>query len=292
MVLDKFVRIYFTTRELDKTGKYLGHVSFVDFDKKFQNILNVSRTTVIPLGRLGSFDEHGIFPLNILRHDGKIYGYTSGLSRRRSVPLETSIGLSFSSDEGLTFEKYGEGPIVSSSLKEPFLVCDAFVKVFEGMFYMWYIYGKKWIKNPQNDQEPFRVYKISQATSKNGIDWMKDSKPIISNKIGKHECQALPTVLKIGTRYHMYFCYRYSTKFKNVKGRGYKLGYAFSDNLVNWIRDDKKAGIKLSKNGWDSDMMCYPHIFECDEKVFLLYNGNEFGRFGFGLAELISNKKK
>ena len=33
-------------------------------------------------------------------------------------------------------------------------------------------------------------------------------------------------------------------------------------------------------------MQCYPHVFECDGKVYLLYNGNEFGRHGFGLARL------
>ncbi len=30
-----FVRIYFSTRELDKVGKYLSHVAFVDMDKRF-----------------------------------------------------------------------------------------------------------------------------------------------------------------------------------------------------------------------------------------------------------------
>jgi hypothetical protein len=27
-------------------------------------------------------------------------------------------------------------------------------------------------------------------------------------------------------------------------------------------------------------------VFECDGKVYMLYNGNEFGRHGFGLAVL------
>ena len=35
---------------------------------------------------------------------------------------------------------------------------------------------------------------------------------------------------------------------------------------------------------WDQNMQCYPHISECDGRTFLLYNGNEFGRFGFGAA--------
>lgn len=289
LVSDNFVRIYFTTREVEPTGKYLGHIAFVDFDKDLKNIINISKDTVIPLGGLGTFDEHGIFPMNVLRHENKIYGFTSGLSRRKSVSLETSIGLAYSNNEGLTFEKYGKGPIVSSSLKEPFLVCDAFVQFYEGLFYMWYIYGVKWINNAETDGTESRVYKIAQATSKDGISWDKNSKLIIPDKIGEDECQALPTVIKIGNRYHMYFCYRYATGFRNIKGRGYKLGYAYSDDLINWTRDDENAGIDLSENDWDSEMMCYPHIFECNSKVYLLYNGNEFGRTGFGLAELEQN---
>ena len=74
--------------------------------------------------------------------------------------------------------------------------------------------------------------------------------------------------------------------FRKNKARGYRLGYAWSDDLVKWTRDDANAGIGFSAAGWDSEMMCYPHIFECDKKVYLLYNGNEFGKYGFGIAEL------
>ena len=84
----------------------------------------------------------------------------------------------------------------------------------------------------------------------------------------------------------MYFCYREATDFRTNKLRGYRLGYAYSDDLRTWTRDDNNAGIRLSEDGWDSDMMCYPNLFQCDGKVYLLYNGNEFGRFGFGLARL------
>ena len=65
LVFDNFIRIYFSTRERDKTGKYLSHISFVDFDKDFKTILKVASDTIIPLGELGTYDEHGIFPLNV-----------------------------------------------------------------------------------------------------------------------------------------------------------------------------------------------------------------------------------
>ena len=84
----------------------------------------------------------------------------------------------------------------------------------------------------------------------------------------------------------MYFCYRQAYGFRQDSSRGYRLGYARSTDLKNWVRDDSVAGIDVSSEGWDSQMQCYPHLFESDGKVYLLYNGNEFGRYGFGLAML------
>jgi hypothetical protein len=67
---------------------------------------------------------------------------------------------------------------------------------------------------------------------------------------------------------------------------GYKIGYATSANLFDWERKDSEAGIEYSKEGWDSTMHHYPHIFEVNGKHYMTYNGNDFGKFGFGLAVL------
>lgn len=285
LVLDDYVRIYFSTREKkENSGKFLSHIAFIDIDKKFETILNISSAPVIKSGDPGTFDEHGIFPINVLRHKEKIMAYYCGWSRRVSVSVETSVGLAYSKDNGLTFNKIGSGPVLTSSLHEPFLVGDGFVSVYENIFHMWYIYGTKWIDNPE--EETARVYKIAHATSLDGIHWIKEGKQIIENTLNEDECQALPTVIKHGDKYHMYFCYREAIGFRKNKDRGYRLGYAYSVDLKNWIRDDANAGITFSAEGWDSDMQCYPHIFKCDDKIYLLYNGNEFGRYGFGLAEL------
>lgn len=287
LVFDQFVRVYFSSRQRDPhcEGKYLSHICFVDFDKTFKQILRVSNTPVIPLGKLGCFDEHGIFPMNVLRHDERIYGYTSGWTRRVSVSVDTGIGLAFSHDDGLTFEKIGDGPILSSSLHEPFLVGDPFVQVHDGLFHMWYIFGTEWRKFSA-DQLPDRIYKIGHATSYDGIAWKKDEGRCIIADSLSDESQALPTVIKIGERHHMFFCFRESFDFRKTKGRGYRLGYAYSDDLFTWVRDDDNVGIDVSRDGWDSDMLCYPHVFKCEDHAYLLYNGNEFGRRGFGLAIL------
>jgi predicted GH43/DUF377 family glycosyl hydrolase len=293
LVFKDFVRIYFSTRKRDAAnGKYLSYIAFADFDKNFSKVLATSVKDVIALGELGTFDEHGIFPINILKHEGKITAYTCGWSRRTAVSVETSTGYAVSEDDGQTFIKVGNGPVLTSSLHEPMLVGDSFVKYYEGMYHMWYIFGQRWL-TATNNEPPARVYKIAHATSTDGINWQKnEGNAIIQDHLNADECQALPTVTKIANRYHMYFCYRYATDFRTNPERGYRLGYAWSDDLINWTRDDKNAGIKYSENGWDSKMQCYPHIFNCDDKVYLLYNGNEFGKHGFGIAELLSDENE
>lgn len=291
LVMADRVRVYFSTRERDRVGKYLSHVAFVDFAKDFQRILGVSQGPVIALGELGCFDEHGIFPFNVLIDGERVLAYTTGWNRKTSVSADAAIGLAISHDGGITFEKQGSGPVMAASLHEPFLVGDAFVAKYEGIYHMWYIFGVRWTP-PSVSEPPDRVYKIAHATSMNGIDWRREGRLIISDRLDVDECQALPTVIPLDGAYHMFFCYRAAHGFREHADKAYRIGYARSTDLVNWVRDDSQAGIEVSASGWDSRMQCYPHVFECDGKVYMLYNGNEFGRHGFGLAVLDRSKNR
>lgn len=287
VVFDEFVRIYFSTRSFDSSnGQYLSHIAYVDFTKDFRDIISVSNHTVIELGKLGCFDEHGIFPMNVLRVGDVIYGYTSGVNRRISVPADGAIGLALSRDGGSTFQRIGDGPVLSASLREPCIVVDPFVKIYDSIFHMWYVFGLGWRKY-SSDASLGRIYKIGHATSRDGINWEKEeARQILDNRLGDDECQALPTVIEISGRNHMFFCYRQASDFRKNKERSYRIGHAYSDDLNNWIRDDASMALEVTENDWDSDMLCYPHVFECDRKIYMLYNGNDFGRFGFGLAVL------
>lgn len=289
LVFDNFVRIYFSTRSVDGNGKFLSHIAFVDMKKDFREVIRVSENPVISLGKRGCFDEHGIFPIHVIRHKRSIYGYTCGWSRRVAVSVETAIGLVISRDDGLTFERIGDGPVLAASPGEPFLVGDGFVVVVGGVFHMWYIFGTGW-KVFSPSEPPERTYKIGHATSQDGFFWCKeDGRQVIPDRIGPDECQALPTVHEISGKHHMFFCYRYPTDFRKNPDRGYRIGHACSDDLANWTRDDASAPqFEATGNCWDSDMQCYPHVFECEGRLYMLYNGNEFGRYGFGVAVLQS----
>jgi len=285
LILDDRIRVYFSTRERDSVGKYLSHVAYVDFDRGMRRILGVSNSTVIPLGGLGCFDEHGIFPFHVVREADRVLAFTTGWNRKVSVSVDAAIGLAISHDDGQTFKRHGTGPIMGPVLNEPFLIGDAFVARYGEMYHMWYIYGTKWKRKADSDPAD-RVYKIAHATSTNAIDWTRDGRPIIADRLNADECQALPTVFHHGNSYHMYFCFRQAHGFRDQSNHAYRIGYAYSTDLVNWIRNDGDAGIDVSEVGWDSQMQCYPHTFQIDGTIYMLYNGNNFGRDGFGLAKL------
>jgi sucrose-6-phosphate hydrolase SacC (GH32 family) len=281
---DNFIRVYFSCRPpRDKNGQYVSHTAFLDLNRKnLFEVLDIAENPILALGELGTFDEFGIYPTSVIRNGNNVLAYYAGWTRCESVPFNVAIGLAVSHDEGVTFKKAGKGPILSYSVDEPFILSGPKIRRFNDRFYLFYIAGRKWIENNGN---PEPVYKIRMAYSDDGLSWTKFNKDIIESRIEEDEAQASPDVFYKNGKYHMFFCYRYSLNFRG-KEKGYRIGYASSKDLTNWVRDDNKAGIGVSEDGWDSEMIAYPHVFELDNKIYLFYLGNQVGRYGFGLAEL------
>ena len=284
LIFDKFVRVYFSCRPLpDDKGQYVSYSAYVDLNRyNLFEIINISRNPILKLGDLGTFDEFGTYPTSVIKNGDDILAYYGGWTRSESVPFNVAIGIAKSNDNGETFTKLDNGPILSYSMDEPFILSGPKIRKFNNQWYLWYISGKKWILD---NGKPEPVYKIRMATSDDGINWIKNNKDIIEDKIEENEAQASPDVFFFKEKYHMFFCYRYSSNYRG-KENGYRIGYASSDDMFNWLRDDAKAGIDVSDVGWDSEMISYPHVFELDKSIYMLYLGNQVGKFGFGLAKL------
>jgi len=284
LVFDDFVRIYFSCRPpADENGQYVSYSSYVDVDRKdLFKIRHVAENPILSLGTLGDFDEFGTYPVSVLREGKEVWAYYAGWTRCESVPFNVAIGCAMSIDDGKSFNKLGHGPVISYSPDEPFVLSGPKVRRFNGQWQLFYIAGRKW-KMVDGRAEP--TYKIRMATSEDGINWTKNNKDLIESRIEEDEAQASPDVFYTNGKYHMFFCYRYSSHYRG-KQNGYRIGYASSSNLTDWVRDDSKAGIDVSEQGWDAEMISYPHVFELDGKIYMAYLGDQVGRYGFGLAEL------
>jgi len=283
-MFDSFVRVYFACRPRpDENGQYLSRTAYVDLKRSdLFEVLEISDRPILELGPRGSFDEFGIYPTSVIRHDGEVRAYYAGWTRCVSVPFDVSIGYATSRDGGRTFQKFGVGPVLAPALDEPFIIGGPKIRRFRDRWYLFYISGVKWIPTAGR---PEPVYRIRMATSDDGIRWTRCGRELIPTRLEADECQASPDVFFANGRYHMFFCYRYSLGYRG-RDKGYRIGYASSDDLSTWHRDDTKAGIDVADEGWDSEMISYPHVFELDGKTLMLYLGNQVGRRGFGLAEL------
>jgi hypothetical protein len=151
---------------------------------------------------------------------------------------------------------------------------------------MWYLNGRKWIAD-KSKYEP--VYKITHATSLDGFSWKRNGMSILPS-IYEDECQVSFALFHFQEKWNVIFAYRKPIDFRENIKHSYRLGYASSNDLETWNRDDSKVGIDVSESGWDSEMMAYPQVGEVDGRILLFYCGNNFGRSGFGVAELLKDQ--
>lgn len=281
LTLDDRLRVYFNCRAAKGAdGNTSAFAAFVDLDKRQPGrVLGVCDRPILPLGDMGTFDQFGVMAGTVLAVGGEVWLYYVGWSRTLGVPYQHAIGLAISTDGGETFSRYGKGPIIGRSAREPFIQNSPFVTLVDGLFHMWYSSGTEWLMVEGRAES---VYIVMHATSKDGVHWEREAVGCVPAVV-EHECQTNPCVLKIGDRHHMWFCYRHGVDFRNVD-RGYRIGYAWSDDLKTWQRDDARGGLLPSAEGWDSEMVCYPCVQPTENGLVMFYSGNYFGRDGFGYA--------
>ena len=266
-------RVYFSSRDEQNRS----HVGYVEFDiRSPKDTLHISNEPVLVPGPLGHFDDHGVYAASIVGRDQKLSMYYIGWSPGVRAPLfYSSIGLAVSEDGGESFNKISPSPIIARSEFDPCLVTSPCVMIENEIWRMWYVSGIKW---EESDSSLHSYYHIKYAESKDGVHWERSGLVCIDLRPGEWNI-ARPCVLKEDGIYKMWYSYN--------AGQGYRIGYAESYDGQAWTRRDKEAGIDVSRSGWDSKALAYPWVFDHEGKKYMLYNGNDFGKEGFGLAVLV-----
>ncbi|MCW1147854.1 hypothetical protein [Flavobacterium lacisediminis] len=276
-LLEDRIRVYYSTR--DVSGR--SNVSYIEVEKNNpKKIIYEHTAPLFELGNLGSFDDSGIMPSSIITVGNKKYLYYIGWTTRGTVPFQNAVGLAISDDGGKVFKKLSEGPIISVNFIEPYFSGTSFVTLEDDTFKMWYLSCIKW---ERFDGKPEPVYNIKYAESLDGITWNQTGKVAI--ELNDDEGGLVSAaVIKEDGKYKMWFGKRKKSDYRNNITNSYKIGYAESLNGKDWVRKDDKAGIDISSEGWDSEMISYPYVFKNDNNLIMLYNGNGFGKTGFGYA--------
>jgi hypothetical protein len=262
-------RIFYSSRNHENKSS----VSFVDVDILGQEVINDHCKVVFKYGGKSSFYSHGVSIGNMYEQGEDKYILFMG--------WQIPVGQHWRGDIGQLLLLNNKDLYLKSSI--PFLTIDEEDKIslsypwvvyHNGVYKMWYGSTISW--ESVNGE---MIHVIKYATSRDGMNWEKHG-VAIPYKIGVAQAFSRPSVIIDDIGFHMWYSYR------SGKGTTYRIGYAFSSDGIKWVNKPEESGIDVSEEGWDSEMICYPFVFDHNNERYMLYNGNGFGKTGFGLAKL------
>jgi hypothetical protein len=265
------VRFFFSSR--DERGR--SQIGRAEIDLEVPARLRaVATTPVVTLGPLGAFDDSGVTTSCLVDHSGRQLLYYSGWTLGQTVPFYFYVGCAVSEDGGQTFRKVSPAPILERDEVDPYLTASPWVIVDGDMWRMWYVSGTGWVSI---SGAPRHSYHIKYAESRDGIHWKRSGIVCLDYANEREYAFGRPCVVKDGALYRMWYSYR---------GASYRIGYAESTDGLVWRRRDAEAGVEPSADGWDSEMIEYPAVFDMDGQRHMLFNGNGYGATGVGWAIL------
>jgi hypothetical protein len=268
-------RVYFSGRDPEGRAQ-IGYFDFAPQNSASPPAL--SDSAVIRCGELGTFDDRGATSSCVVEWQGRLYQYYTGWNLGVTVPFYYGIGLAISDDSGRIFHKASAAPVLGRTAVDPYLCASPSILIENGVWRMWYVSGVRWVMEKGVAKH---YYHIKYAESSDGVAWRPTGKVCVDFKSPDEYAIGRPCVLRDGGRYRMWYCYR---------GSKYRIGYAESSDGLDWVRKDEEAGIDTSALGWDSEELAYPFLFRGHEQLWMLYNGNGYGKSGIGLAVLQDEK--
>jgi hypothetical protein len=270
------VRIYFGVRDAQNRTMPV----FVDVcATNPERALRLHDTPLLGLGAPGAFDDCGVMPSCALVWHNSVFLYYIGWNTAVTVPYRNAIGVAVSDDGGETFSRPFSGPVLDRNKMDPYFVATPFVAEEGGTLRMWYLSATSW-RLIDGRMEP--SYTIRHAESTDGFDWKPSNVECVA--CGSDEAIARPWVLRGKRLYHIWYCYRSLHRYRIDPQRSYRIGYATSRDGLVFERRDAEVEIGGQTEAWDSEMQAYPALYAEGSRHYLLYNGNGFGKDGFGYA--------
>lgn len=272
---DGLVRVFAGMRDDEGVSR----VGFVDVSAEDPSrVLRVSERPALGVGQPGAFDENGVVPCAVVERGGELRLFYAGYQLGRKVKFYVFGGMAVSRDGGETFERHSRVPVCDRTDSELFFRVIHTMMNDGGRWRAWYGGGDSFDADAEGRQYP--RYNIRHALSPDGVHLETDYEVCVDMRGGEYRV-GRPYVIKRGGLYRMFYG-------AGTVEEGYRLAYAESADGVSWTRRDEEVGIEVSPSGWDSRMQAYPAVVECKGRTFMFYNGNDYGREGFGYAELES----
>ncbi len=272
---DGLVTIFFSTRD----GRNRSGLAALEVMIEGERVKAVApiRGPLFEPGPRGAFDADGVTVTSVLRDGDRLLAYYLGWTIGVSVPFTNFIGLAVADAAGTQFERLSPVPVVGRSRENPFTLGYPWVLRRDQGFHMWFGSHLHW---GASGLEMNHV--VKEAHSLDGLDWTADPRavvPLAGPSDPEEFAVSRPTVIaEAGEQLSMWYARRRP---------GYALGYASSsDGGKTWQRDDEAVVFLGEAEAWEARERTYPCVFDHGGRRYMLYNGDGYGRAGFGIALL------
>ena len=272
LITDEIIRVYVAFLDDKKIGR-IGYVDVKASDPR--QIISVSKSPVLDIGEAGCFDDNGVTPMTVLQDGDRLLMYYTGWQLSSTVRYYLLTGIAESLDGGKTYRRISNVPILERSNEELIVRSAAHVHHDNLRWQMWYIGGSNTII-VNGKQVP--TYRLCYGESLDGIEWPRAGKILMEPRAPEEYGFGRPWIIKKDGLYDMWYSIRTISK-------GYHLGYATSTDGLDWNRKDDEVNLSAQPGDWDSEMTAFSAVIDTSYGRYLFYNGNEYGREGFGIAK-------
>ncbi|WP_454021092.1 hypothetical protein [Azospirillum sp. Marseille-Q6669] len=265
------VRVFFSTRDAQQRSSIAALDLGLEGDR-FE-VLGAPRGPLLSPGPRGAFDADGVTVGCVLRHDGRTYVFYLGWTVLQRVPFTNFIGLAVGEDDGALI-RVSPVPIVGRSRENPFTLGYPWV-IRDGIGWrMWFGSHLAW-----GDTGLQMTHVIKEARSVDLTTWTPGDRTVIDIAGADDPDEfavSRPSVIREPDgSLSMWYARRRPD---------YALGFARSADGATWKRDDAAIRFQGAPEPWESRERTYPCVFDHAGHRYMLYNGNGYGREGFGLA--------
>ncbi len=241
-------------------------------------VLSISASPVLTRGRPGTFDDNGVFPASVTRVGDRVHLFYTGFEICEKIRYRMVGGLAVSEDDGETFHRVSEAPVMDRASEGLFFRGGPSVVADGEGFRAVYSAGSDW---EQIGDRLRPTYDIYQSNSRDAVAFPSTGELLLSRQAGEHGL-GRPQIVRVDGLLRLFFCVR-------TPDMRYTSGYAESRNGSDWVRRDDVLNLPHGLPGsWDSEMVYFPNFIDTGPRRYLFYIGNDFSRAGFGYAELAS----
>ena len=262
----------------DENG--ISRIGYVDLSAQDPTeVQGFSQDPVVDLGEAGTFDDNGVFPGHVSRFGDRFYLYYTGFQLQTKIPFTNFGGLSISRENDPdAFDKVSKTPVLDRSDEGVCVRSGQSVMFENGVYKTWYSAGRDWEHVGGKERQSYDVY---YTESDDPAEFPRKGTLCVERDTAVEHGLGRPQVIKVEDEYKLF----YTRRMLNMK---YWMGYSVSQDGIHWTRKDGEIGIEHSADGWDAEMVYFPSVLQVEDEFYLFYNGNGFGRTGFGAAKLLS----